>query len=119
MVLLQDSAAAEKRRIKQAEREAQQENARRVAENKKAEAANKIRALTALPKGYKDVCEYNFAELRAVGTLDPDASELACINSGAVPGLNGLKAASFIVTNVTERTPGDRSSSRFNVEKIR
>jgi len=118
--LMRERVADERRRAEQADREAQRERERREEENKKAAVANTIRALSALPKGYKDVCEYNFVALREAGTLEPNTSELTCINFGTVPaGLSSLKTAGFLVTNITERKPGERSSSRFNVERSR
>lgn len=121
-------AAAEQRRLAKmdvdriaAEKQTaiREENARAFEQKRLADSA-KVKSLSLLPRGYKDVCDFEPSGVAYVFYGDQtETYELVCVNSGSVPGLAKLKEAGFIVTNISERTSGSRASSRFNVEKIR
>ena len=122
-------AAAEKRVIakieaerfatekREATRKANLETNLRLADMKKAAEAASVKALTKLPKGHKDVCDY--APIVVAQPHAPSKSdELVCINIGNVASLSSLRQAGFIVTNFIERKAGDPRTTRYNVKKL-
>ena len=95
---------------------ANQERLRLAAQADASERAAAVAKLKRLRTGYKDVCEYVMKLLD--GGFYTTTERLKCINLGEVSGREALKEAGFIVTNMQERRPGDRSSMVINVEKF-
>ncbi len=123
-------AAMEQRRLAQldsgriaSERREAQATATRAEEARFAELlrndeAISIKALSKLPRGYKDVCDFSTIVI-ATPRAPSEHDKLNCINFGEVASLYSLKQAGFNVTNIVERSPGDPRTTRYNVEKVR
>ena len=113
-------------RIRKAQYEAKEKDDReieaRFAELLKDEIATSVKALSKLPRGYKDVCEYvNKRLISRYYSTSATArynEKMNCINFGVVASLGSLREAGFNVTNVIVRDPGDPRSSLYNVEKV-
>jgi hypothetical protein len=101
-----------------AEARERQESRLIYAERKKVDEAISIKALSQLPRGYKDVCDFTEVVI-ATRRTPTESDELNCINFGKVASLTSLRQAGFNVTNLIERNPGDPRTSRYNIEKIR
>lgn len=95
---------------------ANQERLRLAAQADASERAAVVAKLKRLRVGYKDVCEYMMKPLE--GGFYTTTERLKCINLGELPSLEALKEAGFIVTNLQEKRPGERSSTLINVEKF-
>lgn len=93
-----------------------QERLRMAAQAEANERAAIVAKLKRLRVGYKDVCQYSLKLLD--GAFYTTTERLKCINLGEVPSLEALKEAGFIVTNLQERQPGERSTTVINVEKF-
>ncbi len=130
------AAAAEKRRVAkiEAERAAKEEQTLRTknrlqalaneAEALRVAEAGSIKALSKLPRGYKDVCVFMIPTstvyvLGAATSGTRKSEEMNCINFGVVASLGSLREAGFNVTNVFQSDPSEPRSSRYNLEKIR